>query len=196
MCKICNCPVFGSSNDAVSGADVIWRRMRWENDHEQRDDRLASVREDAVVSYYKTSWESHKHRKTMRKRSQNSGQTNRYSKGYRPKFKYGWLLLHKHLIVINGKGKVEHIVMQAYWGTGGITPRSLDLGTRYSGKLHALAALFPGKKPLVPIGWENGWAPEWVWTRWWRENSQPPLGLEPRSSIPQSSDIPLSYPGP
>jgi hypothetical protein len=29
-----------------------------------------------------------------------------------------------------------------------------------SGQLHAPAALPPGKKPLVSIGWEAGWAPE------------------------------------
>jgi hypothetical protein len=31
-----------------------------------------------------------------------------------------------------------------------------------SGQLHAPAALLPGKEPLVPIGWEGGWAPESV----------------------------------
>jgi hypothetical protein len=35
-----------------------------------------------------------------------------------------------------------------------------------SGQLHAPAALFPGKEPLVPIEWEAGWAPEPLWTRW------------------------------
>jgi hypothetical protein len=35
-----------------------------------------------------------------------------------------------------------------------------------SGRLHALAALTPGKEPPVPIGQEAGWAPESVWT-WW-----------------------------
>jgi hypothetical protein len=35
-----------------------------------------------------------------------------------------------------------------------------------SGQLHALAALTPGKEPLVPTGQEVGWATEPVWTRW------------------------------
>jgi hypothetical protein len=38
-----------------------------------------------------------------------------------------------------------------------------------NGQLHAPAALPAGKEPLVPIGQEAGWAPEPVWTRWWRE---------------------------
>jgi hypothetical protein len=58
--------------------------------------------------------------------------------------------------------------MRAYWGSGGITPRILDLGTNMemSGQLHAPAALSPRKDPLVPIGQEAGWDPESVWTRW------------------------------
>jgi hypothetical protein len=42
--------------------------------------------------------------------------------------------------------------MKADWGSGYIAPRILDLGTRWSGQLHALASLPPGKEPLVPIG--------------------------------------------
>jgi hypothetical protein len=38
-----------------------------------------------------------------------------------------------------------------------------------SGQLHALAALPPGKEPLVPIGYGAWRAPEPVWTRWLRE---------------------------
>jgi hypothetical protein len=34
-----------------------------------------------------------------------------------------------------------------------------------SDQLHAPAALLPGKKPLVPIGWDARWAPEPVWTQ-------------------------------
>jgi hypothetical protein len=45
-----------------------------------------------------------------------------------------------------------------------------------SGQLHAPAALPPGKKPLVPIGQEAGWAPEPFWTRWFREKFQAPAG--------------------
>jgi hypothetical protein len=45
----------------------------------------------------------------------------------------------------------------------------LDLGTRWTGQLQALAALLPGQQPSVPIGQEFGWAPEMVWTLWKRE---------------------------
>jgi hypothetical protein len=38
-----------------------------------------------------------------------------------------------------------------------------------SGQLQALAALPSGKEDLVTTGEEVGWAPEPVWTRWWRE---------------------------
>jgi hypothetical protein len=49
-----------------------------------------------------------------------------------------------------------------------------------SGQLHAPAALLPGKEPLVPIGYEAGWAPEPFWTRGGEEkNSQPPPGIVP-----------------
>jgi hypothetical protein len=38
-----------------------------------------------------------------------------------------------------------------------------------SDQLHATATLVPGKEPLVPTGWEDGWAPEPVWNRCRRE---------------------------
>jgi hypothetical protein len=38
-----------------------------------------------------------------------------------------------------------------------------------SGELHALAALSPGKEPLITFGYEAGWAPEPAWTLWSRE---------------------------
>jgi hypothetical protein len=48
-----------------------------------------------------------------------------------------------------------------------------------SGYIHAPVALSPGKEPLVRIGEGAGWAPEQVWTRWWKENSQPlPVQIE------------------
>jgi hypothetical protein len=40
--------------------------------------------------------------------------------------------------------------MKAYWGSGDIAP-FFDLGIRWSGQLHASAALLPGKDALVPI---------------------------------------------
>jgi len=44
--------------------------------------------------------------------------------------------------------------MKTYWGSGSITPRILDLGTRWevSGQLYIPAALPPGKESPVPIG--------------------------------------------
>jgi hypothetical protein len=56
--------------------------------------------------------------------------------------------------------------MRAYWGSGSIALRILDLGTtmEVNGQLHAPATLLPGKEPLVSIGNEAGWAPESVWT--------------------------------
>jgi hypothetical protein len=48
----------------------------------------------------------------------------------------------------------KHHAMKAYWGSGGMAP--LILWPRHemevSGQLHALAALPPGKEPLVHIG--------------------------------------------
>jgi hypothetical protein len=48
-----------------------------------------------------------------------------------------------------------------------------------SGQLHEPAALPPGKEPLVPIGWEAGWAPEPVSTEGEEKNSQLLPVLEP-----------------
>jgi hypothetical protein len=42
--------------------------------------------------------------------------------------------------------------MKAYWGSGGIAPRILDLGTRWKWSVSLPAALQPRKEPLVPIG--------------------------------------------
>jgi hypothetical protein len=42
-----------------------------------------------------------------------------------------------------------------------------------SGQLHAPAALPSAKEPLIPIGWEAGWAPKPVWMRWWKKFSAP-----------------------
>jgi len=38
-----------------------------------------------------------------------------------------------------------------------------------SDQIHAPAALSPGKEPLLHIGQDARWAPEPVWTRWWKE---------------------------
>jgi hypothetical protein len=46
-----------------------------------------------------------------------------------------------------------------------------------SGQFHAPAALPPGKKPLVSIVKEAGWAPEPVWTRWLGEKLRAPTEI-------------------
>jgi hypothetical protein len=65
-----------------------------------------------------------------------------------------------------------------------------------SGQLNAPAALLPGKQPLVPIGYYARWAPEPVWTRWWREKFSAPSGLEPPTIQPvvQRYTTELSHP--
>jgi len=55
-----------------------------------------------------------------------------------------------------------------------------------SGQLHASSTLLPGKQSLVHIGWGAWWAPESVWTRWWREK----FPAHPRSGTP---DHPALY---
>jgi hypothetical protein len=56
-----------------------------------------------------------------------------------------------------------------------------------SGQFHAPTALPPREKPLVPTAQEAGWAPEPVWTRWWREKFSAPAGTRtpahPASSL-------------
>jgi len=65
-----------------------------------------------------------------------------------------------------------------------------------SSRLHASAALLPGKEFLVPIGWEAGWAPETVWIRWWIEKFPAPADHRtPDHRARSSVNIPLSYPG-
>jgi hypothetical protein len=54
-----------------------------------------------------------------------------------------------------------------------------------SGQLHALAALPPEKEPQVPIGQEDGWNSEPVWTIWRSENSWPHRDSNSDSSVVQ-----------
>jgi hypothetical protein len=66
----------------------------------------------------------------------------------------------------------KHHAVKTYWESGGIAPCFLDLGTRWKWVVSFTPwPLYPsGKDPLVPTGQEAGWAPELLWTRWWREN--------------------------
>jgi hypothetical protein len=48
-----------------------------------------------------------------------------------------------------------------------------------SGQLHSTAALFPGKEPMVPIGWGLGGSQSRSGRRGEEKNSQPPPGIEP-----------------
>jgi hypothetical protein len=43
-----------------------------------------------------------------------------------------------------------------------------------NGLLYTPASLPPEKEPVVPIGYEAGWAPEPVWTLWSRRKSLAP----------------------
>jgi hypothetical protein len=51
-----------------------------------------------------------------------------------------------------------------------------------SGQLHAPAALPPGQEPLVPIGYEAGWAQSRSGRGGEEKNSQPPPGIEPQNN--------------
>jgi hypothetical protein len=43
----------------------------------------------------------------------------------------------------------EHHAMKAYWGSGSITPRTLDLGTRWRGMVSFISQLiYPQRKSL------------------------------------------------
>jgi len=44
-----------------------------------------------------------------------------------------------------------------------------------SDQFHAPTALPPGKEPPVPIGWDSGWDPGSVLTRWWRKEIPAPV---------------------
>jgi hypothetical protein len=69
--------------------------------------------------------------------------------------------------------------MVALGGRGSIAPTHSRLRhyMGVSGQRHAPAVLLPpGKRALVPIGQEAGWAPEPVWTQRLEEKSSAPAG--------------------
>jgi hypothetical protein len=53
-----------------------------------------------------------------------------------------------------------------------------------SGQFHAPAALPSEKKPLLPIGKEDGWAPEPVWT--WLRRGKFPFSAGIRTTVHQA----------
>jgi hypothetical protein len=65
---------------------------------------------------------------------------------------------------------IKHHTVKTYGGRGSVAPRILNLEMEASSRLHALAALPPGKEPLVSIV-ETGWDPESVWIHWQGEKS-------------------------
>jgi hypothetical protein len=74
--------------------------------------------------------------------------------------------------------------MKTYWGIGGIVPRILDLGTRWRWVVSFTPRpLYPqGKSPLYPLDRRLG-GPQSLSGRSGEEkNTQPPPGIEPRSS--------------
>jgi hypothetical protein len=56
--------------------------------------------------------------------------------------------------------------MKAYWGVEVSTHSLTSALDGVSGQLHAPGVLPPGKEPLVPTGYEAGWAPQPFWTQW------------------------------
>jgi hypothetical protein len=64
------------------------------------------------------------------------------------------------------------------WGSGGIVPRIIDLGTRCRWVVRFMPRPLypPGKEPPVPNEKEAGWGPEPVWTQWPRGKIPVPTG--------------------
>jgi len=59
--------------------------------------------------------------------------------------------------------------MKAYWGSGGVAPRILDLGSRWKW----VVSFTPGR--FIPQG-KSPWYPfdrKLVWTWWWRKRNAP-----------------------
>jgi len=86
--------------------------------------------------------------------------------------------------------------MKAYWGSGGTAPIIIDLGTRWRWVVSSTPRLlYPqGKSPLCPLvrrlaGPRAGWDAVMK-----RKIPRPCRFSNPRSSSPQSSTVPLSYP--
>jgi hypothetical protein len=75
----------------------------------------------------------------------------------------------------------EHHATKAYWGSGGIAPRILDLGTRW---MHVFSftprpLYLQGKNPWYPLDRRLGGPQSWSERGGEEKNSLPLLGLEP-----------------
>jgi hypothetical protein len=69
--------------------------------------------------------------------------------------------------------------MKAYWRTERIATRILEPGTRWSGQLHAPAALPPGKNPLNPLDRRLGGLQSRSGHSGAEKNSEPLSGFKP-----------------
>jgi hypothetical protein len=75
----------------------------------------------------------------------------------------------------------KHHAMKTYWGSGGIAPRSLDLGTRWRWVISFTPQpLYPqGKSPWYPLDRRLGGPQSRSGQGGKEKNSQPPPGIEP-----------------
>jgi hypothetical protein len=95
---------------------------------------------------------------------------------------------HEHILISFSKVKVKlslyftkHHAMKTYWGSGGMAPRILDLGTRWRWVVSFMPRpLYPqGKSPWYPLDRRLG-GPQSRYEHGGEEkNSQPLLGIEP-----------------
>jgi hypothetical protein len=78
----------------------------------------------------------------------------------------------KRSLHTTGKHSISTLSMWA-----DLYPRILNLGARWRWVISFTPRpLYQGEEHPVPIGWEAGWAPEPVWTRWRRKKFLAPAG--------------------
>jgi hypothetical protein len=87
--------------------------------------------------------------------------------------------------------------MKTYWGSIGIAPRILNLGIRWRWVVISLPGRFTLRERAPGIHWIGGWVSPRAGLDAVvkRKMSSPCWDLNPWSSGPQPSAIPLSYPG-
>jgi hypothetical protein len=75
----------------------------------------------------------------------------------------------------------KYHAMKTYWGSGGIAPRILDLGTRWRWMVSFTPRpLYPqGKNPWYTLNRRLGEPQNRSWYGGEKKNSQPPPGIEP-----------------